>query len=73
MNVLSAIESNVYSIVPQEAVHGSLAPDLLRKMHAYWRAANYISIGQVYLRENPLLEAPLLTEYIEPGMLCQTY
>ena len=36
-----------------------LSPDLLRKMHAYWRAANYLSVGQIYLRDNPLLETPL--------------
>ena len=32
-----------------------LSPDLLRKMDAYWRAANYLSVGQIYLYDNPLL------------------
>ena len=32
-----------------------LSPDLLRKMHAYWRAANFLSVGQIYLFDNPLL------------------
>ena len=32
-----------------------LSPDLLQKMHAYWRAANYLSVGQIYLQSNPLL------------------
>ena len=36
-----------------------LAPDLLRKMDAYWRAANYLSVGQIYLLDNPLLREPL--------------
>ena len=36
----------------------SLSPDLLQKMHAYWRAANYLSVGQIYLQDNPLLEIP---------------
>ena len=36
----------------------ALSPDLLQKMHAYWRAANYLSVGQIYLQDNPLLEAP---------------
>ena len=36
-----------------------LAPDLLRKMDAYWRAANYVSVGQIYLYDNPLLREPL--------------
>ena len=33
-----------------------LSPDLLDKTHAYWRAANYLSVGQIYLHDNPLLE-----------------
>ena len=36
-----------------------LSPDLLRKMNAYWRAANYLSVGQIYLYDNPLLKRPL--------------
>ena len=36
-----------------------LSPALLDKMHAYWRAANYISVGQIYLRHNALLRRPL--------------
>ena len=43
-----------------------LSPDLLRKMHAYWRAANYLSVGQIYLQDNPLLETPLKLEHIKP-------
>ncbi len=46
-----------------------LSPDLLHKMHAYWRAANYISVGQIYLRSNPLLEEPLTLEHIKPRLL----
>ena len=37
----------------------ALAPDVLRKMNAYWRAANYLSVGQIYLYDNPLLKRPL--------------
>ena len=37
----------------------TLSPELLRKINAYWRAANYISVGQLYLRNNPLLKEPL--------------
>ncbi len=36
-----------------------LSPDLLRKMDAYWRAANYLAVGQIYLYDNPLLKRPL--------------
>ena len=37
----------------------TLTPELLRKMDAYWRAANYLSVGQIYLLDNPLLKRPL--------------
>lgn len=37
----------------------ALTPDLLQRMDAYWRAANYLSVGQIYLFDNPLLERPL--------------
>ena len=37
----------------------TLAPELLQKMDAYWRAANYLSVGQIYLFDNPLLKRPL--------------
>ena len=46
-----------------------LSPDLLQKMHAYWRAANYLSVGQIYLQDNPLLETPLKLEHIKPRLL----
>jgi xylulose-5-phosphate/fructose-6-phosphate phosphoketolase len=46
-----------------------LSPELLEKMHAYWRAANYLSVGQIYLRDNPLLEVPLRLEHIKPRLL----
>ena len=40
----------------------TLAADLLEKMDAYWRAANYLTVGQIYLQDNPLLETPLKIE-----------
>ena len=46
-----------------------LSPALLEKMHAYWRAANYLSVGQIYLQDNPLLEVPLKLEHIKPRLL----
>jgi xylulose-5-phosphate/fructose-6-phosphate phosphoketolase len=42
----------------------TLSPDLLEKMDAYWRAANYLSVGQIYLKDNPLLESPLSIAYV---------
>ena len=43
-----------------------LSPDLLRKMDAYWRAANYLSVGQIYLYDNPLLKEPLKLSHVKP-------
>ena len=48
---------------------GPLSPDLLAKMDAYWRAANYLSVGQIYLQDNPLLEVPLTLEHIKKRLL----
>src|ERR1700690_1343715 len=48
---------------------GPLSPDLLQKMHAYWRAANYLSVGQIYLKDNALLEEPLRLAHIKPRLL----
>ncbi|MBT9497874.1 MAG: phosphoketolase family protein [Zoogloea sp.] len=47
----------------------TLSPDLLRRLHAWWRAANYLSVGQIYLRANPLLEEPLSLAHIKPRLL----
>jgi len=47
----------------------TLSADTVRKMDAYWRAANYLSVGQVYLRDNPLLDVPLTLEHIKPRLL----
>ncbi len=41
----------------------------LRALHAYWRAANYLSVGQIYLLDNPLLKEPLATAHIKPRLL----
>ncbi|HMD22357.1 MAG TPA: phosphoketolase family protein [Alloacidobacterium sp.] len=46
-----------------------LTPELLNKMNAYWRAANYLSVGQIYLKDNPLLERPLSMDDIKPRLL----
>ncbi len=46
-----------------------LTPDELRKIDAYWRAANYLSVGQIYLLDNPLLSDPLTLAHIKPRLL----
>ena len=46
-----------------------LAADELRRMDALWRAANYLSVGQIYLLDNPLLRAPLTRAHVKPRLL----
>ena len=48
---------------------GPLSADDLRKTNAYWSAANYLSIGQIYLLDNPLLKEPLKHEHVKPRLL----
>ncbi|MFI4919142.1 MAG: hypothetical protein ACHP65_06275, partial [Legionellales bacterium] len=40
--------------------------ELLQRMDAYWRAANYLSVGQIYLYDNPLLKEPLQLSHVKP-------
>src|SRR3954447_24831766 len=47
----------------------SLSPDLLRRIDPSWRAANYLSVGQIYLYDNPLLREPLKLEHVKPRLL----
>jgi xylulose-5-phosphate/fructose-6-phosphate phosphoketolase len=51
------------------APSGPLDPDTLRRIDAYWRAANYLSVGQIYLLDNPLLRQPLRASHIKPRLL----
>src|SRR3954465_13486700 len=48
---------------------GPLSAELLSNLDAYWRAANYLSVGQIYLLDNPLLREPLRREHIKPRLL----
>jgi xylulose-5-phosphate/fructose-6-phosphate phosphoketolase len=47
-------------------VEKTLSPELLHKMDAYWRASNYLSVGQLYLYDNPLLKEPLKLSHVKP-------
>ena len=47
----------------------TLAPELLHRMDAYWRAANYLSVGQIYLLDNPLLKEPLALGHVKPRLV----
>ena len=51
------------------AITQNLPAEELRLIDAYWRAANYLSVGQVYLLDNPLLREPLRPEHVKPRLL----
>jgi xylulose-5-phosphate/fructose-6-phosphate phosphoketolase len=53
----------------KETVESPLPADELRKIDAWWRAANYLSVGQIYLYDNPLLKKPLRKEHVKPRLL----
>ena len=53
----------------EAAAVSPLSADELRAMDAYWRASNYLSVGQIYLLENPLLKKPLKRQHIKPRLL----
>ncbi len=59
---------NETAVQPQVA-KGPLSAEELRKMHAWWRAANYLSVGQIYLLDNPLLKEPLTLAHVKPRLL----
>jgi xylulose-5-phosphate/fructose-6-phosphate phosphoketolase len=50
-------------------VDGPLSSEDIERMNAYWRAANYLSVGQIYLKDNPLLERPLTLDDVKPRLL----
>jgi xylulose-5-phosphate/fructose-6-phosphate phosphoketolase len=52
-----------------ELMEQTLAPQMLQKIDAYWRAANFLSVGQIYLYDNPLLRQPLKAEHVKPMLL----
>jgi len=55
--------------VAEAPSRGPLSQEMLAKMDAWWRAANYLSVGQIYLYDNPLLREPLTKEHIKPRLL----
>src|SRR5690242_4311537 len=50
-------------------VAAPLSNDQCERMHRYWQAANYLTIGQIYLQDNPLLREPLKPAHIKPRLL----
>ena len=53
----------------QDAAVTPLTPEQLRLIHRYWQVANYLTVGQIFLQENPLLREPLRPEHIKPRLL----
>ncbi|HLF76697.1 MAG TPA: phosphoketolase family protein [Dehalococcoidia bacterium] len=56
-------------IVPASQPAAPISTDALKQIDAWWRAANYLSVGQIYLLDNPLLREPLMLEHIKPRLL----
>jgi xylulose-5-phosphate/fructose-6-phosphate phosphoketolase len=68
--IASAVEAAELPKQPAPATpSGPLDEQLLDRMHRYWHAANYLTVGQIYLQENPLLREPLKAEHIKPRLL----
>src|SRR5260370_37685243 len=53
----------------QDSMGQYLSAEKLNLMNAYWRAANYVSVGQIYLLDNPLLTEPLAPKHVKPRLL----
>jgi xylulose-5-phosphate/fructose-6-phosphate phosphoketolase len=49
--------------------HGAASEEELTKLDRYWRAANHLSVGQIYFLDNPLLKEPLRAEHVKPRLL----
>ncbi|HLW02860.1 MAG TPA: phosphoketolase family protein [Ktedonobacterales bacterium] len=68
--ISSAVRADGRPAHPPEApASGPLSAEQLEKMNRYWHAANYLTIGQIYLQDNPLLREPLTPQHIKPRLL----
>jgi xylulose-5-phosphate/fructose-6-phosphate phosphoketolase len=66
--LVSPLEGHI--VAPAKTTNSSVAaPETLELIDRYWRAANYLSVGQIYLLDNPLLRQPLLAEHVKPRLL----
>src|SRR6266487_2627868 len=66
---MSETETRRAQYASAETRSGPLPADEARLINAWWRAANYLSVGQIYLLDNPLLREPLRLEHIKPRLL----
>src|ERR671925_485165 len=67
--LLSGMTTATATPESERAIPRPLTEDVLRRIDAYWRAANYLSVGQIYLLANPLLREPLRLEHVKPRLL----
>ena len=63
------MNSSMTTVTSASAASRPLSDDEVRRIDAYWRAANYLSVGQIYLLDNPLLREPLGPEHVKPRLL----
>src|SRR4029450_12749255 len=68
-NLSTVVEAPPPAEAAAHQAAGPLSKELLDRMHRYWSAANYLTVGQIYLQENPLLREPLRPEHIKPRLL----
>ena len=59
----------IADVTPSLVQRTPLSSEEVRRLDAYWRAANYLSVGQIYLYDNPLLKEPLKLEHVKPRLL----
>ena len=64
-----SVENSIDLVEEERATEGPLSGEELKLINAYWRAANYLSVGQIYLYDNPMLKEPLKLEHIKPRLL----
>src|SRR3954471_5350132 len=69
MSTVAAKQTRKAGKALNESANGPLSAMELDKLDAYWRASNYLSVGQIYLLDNPLLRQPLKREHIKPRLL----
>src|SRR5512132_3209010 len=66
---ISLGELSSYGVARSTVTGAPLSDEELKKLHAFWRATNYLALGMIYLQDNPLLREKLKPEHIKPRML----
>ena len=68
-SISSTVKSDSAAVEPPPLITSPLDEQALHRIHRYWQAANYLTVGQIYLQDNPLLREPLKPEHIKPRLL----